>query len=328
MIFRAVNHVDSHPCVYLSFFKFRLRKDTYIDRSIDIDPTIYIYIYIFKSVRKDSIYTSICIYMIGAGLFLYSKHWPLHQVVSSPPRNHPTDDTRHRAISLFDLVDSPDPDIYPDPDPDKYPDLPPTRSVAQVDLVPTLSLLLGLPIPFGNLGMVIPQLFFLSSPDKTDSYPDAPSLESPDLNLIAAYVALNQAMLVNVVQVRQYLFATTMLRMDRGTIATLEDLFATIQDHVQSLEHAPASVHAQKSLCALLRAYLRQALSLSRQMYTQFDTSQMIYGIFFLSAGTTVALVQSLFSGSLGMSLWSLACALSLGMLLGSSMYVPTHTSH
>jgi hypothetical protein len=34
-----------------------------------------------------------------------------------------------------------------------------SRSVPQVDLVPSLCLLLGLPIPFGNLGRVIPELF-------------------------------------------------------------------------------------------------------------------------------------------------------------------------
>lgn len=33
------------------------------------------------------------------------------------------------------------------------------RRVAQIDLVPTVSLLLGTPIPFGNLGSVIPELF-------------------------------------------------------------------------------------------------------------------------------------------------------------------------
>ena len=36
----------------------------------------------------------------------------------------------------------------------------PHRSVQQIDLVPTLSLLLGLPIPFNNLGTVIPELFW------------------------------------------------------------------------------------------------------------------------------------------------------------------------
>ena len=32
-------------------------------------------------------------------------------------------------------------------------------AISQIDFVPTISLLLGLPIPFSNLGMVIPELF-------------------------------------------------------------------------------------------------------------------------------------------------------------------------
>ncbi|KIJ58598.1 hypothetical protein HYDPIDRAFT_102314 [Hydnomerulius pinastri MD-312] len=35
----------------------------------------------------------------------------------------------------------------------------PQRSIQQIDLVPTLSLLLGLPIPFNNLGSVVPEVF-------------------------------------------------------------------------------------------------------------------------------------------------------------------------
>ena len=33
------------------------------------------------------------------------------------------------------------------------------RTVPQVDLTPTLSVLLGVPVPYSNLGMVIPELF-------------------------------------------------------------------------------------------------------------------------------------------------------------------------
>ena len=36
----------------------------------------------------------------------------------------------------------------------------PTRMVQQIDLVPSLSLLLGLPIPYNNLGSIIPELFW------------------------------------------------------------------------------------------------------------------------------------------------------------------------
>ena len=33
------------------------------------------------------------------------------------------------------------------------------RTIPQVDLAPTLSFLLGVPVPYSNLGMVIPELF-------------------------------------------------------------------------------------------------------------------------------------------------------------------------
>lgn len=61
------------------------------------------------------------------------------------------------------------------------------RKVAQVDLVPSLSLLLGLPIPFSNLGGVIPELFnFASSNARHNDH------------------SLVQALLVNSAQVRAY----------------------------------------------------------------------------------------------------------------------------
>lgn len=44
------------------------------------------------------------------------------------------------------------------------------RKTWQVDLVPTLSMLLGLPIPFGNIGMVLPEPFLLSSVQDGDEY--------------------------------------------------------------------------------------------------------------------------------------------------------------
>ena len=36
----------------------------------------------------------------------------------------------------------------------------PHRAIQQIDLVPTLALMLGLPIPYNNLGSVVPELFW------------------------------------------------------------------------------------------------------------------------------------------------------------------------
>jgi hypothetical protein len=41
------------------------------------------------------------------------------------------------------------------------------RQVSQIDVVPTIALLMGLPIPFGNLGGIIPELFLGNSPPPT-----------------------------------------------------------------------------------------------------------------------------------------------------------------
>ena len=42
------------------------------------------------------------------------------------------------------------------------------RIVRQVDLVPTLSMLLGLPIPFSSIGTIIPELFITTREDTPD----------------------------------------------------------------------------------------------------------------------------------------------------------------
>jgi phosphatidylinositol glycan class O len=70
---------------------------------------------------------------VSAGLWVYSKGPALSS------KNPPTSHLPHKT----------------------FPGEPsPHRSVQQIDLVPTLSLLLGLPIPFNNLGTVIPELFW------------------------------------------------------------------------------------------------------------------------------------------------------------------------
>jgi phosphatidylinositol glycan class O len=43
----------------------------------------------------------------------------------------------------------------------------PHRSIQQIDILPTLSLLLGLPIPYNNLGTVIPELFWRDRKGRT-----------------------------------------------------------------------------------------------------------------------------------------------------------------
>jgi hypothetical protein len=76
-------------------------------------------------------------------------------------------------------------------------------SVSQIDFVPTFSLLMGIPIPFGNLGGIIPELFFgmqrrhINTPTHNDWGFGVEFLEK--------YWRMNSAMKVNIFQIRRYL---------------------------------------------------------------------------------------------------------------------------
>ncbi|POW15008.1 hypothetical protein PSTT_02582 [Puccinia striiformis] len=97
---------------------------------------------------------------VSSGLWIYSKSKP--------------------------LVETPIPEWLL-PDKDDYIDLDgigTVRSIPQIDLVPTLSLLLGIPIPFSNLGMIIPELFYRKTGNLTpiESLSLATSLNSQQLH--------------------------------------------------------------------------------------------------------------------------------------------------
>ncbi|KAH9111960.1 hypothetical protein AeMF1_013612 [Aphanomyces euteiches] len=175
----------------------------------------------------------------GAALFLYSRNEPLHAI---------NDKNESIYTTLFQSADE----------------------VAQVDLVPSLSLLMGLPIPFGNLGAIIPHLFFMSS-------------SSAAFNHSEALAQVNEALLVNARQLRHYFHTTQTIRMDLPAMLDLENLFASaLAASEDATEHH-----------RLLVAYLRDGLSLARSLYTQFDLVGMGWGIALLAMSTLVVLLQA-----------------------------------
>ena len=79
------------------------------------------------------------------------------------------------------------------------------RKVAQIDLVPTVSLLLGTPIPFGSLGGVIPEVFGGSYLDDAGVGGDVGERDDRGETVEADpryYERLCDALLVNSLQVR------------------------------------------------------------------------------------------------------------------------------
>ncbi|TYZ57599.1 hypothetical protein PybrP1_003939 [[Pythium] brassicae (nom. inval.)] len=152
--------------------------------------------------------------------------------------------------------------------------------VPQVDLVPTLTLLSGLPIPFGNLGSVIPQLFFTAG----DSAGDGDGR-------LAAFRNLNQALALNVEQVRRYLLRYSRAsKLPEREFDTLERIYREVAQLKAELQAASENDDADSGdeealhakLATLQQAFLREALALGRSIWTQFDLCNMGWGVVFL----------------------------------------------
>ena len=128
----------------------------------------------------------------------------------------------------------------------------PHRTIQQIDLVPTLSLMLGLPIPFGNLGSVIPEPFSASS-----------------------YDGLERALELNTKQIKQYL--DTYREHSGGELDSAWD----------DLKFAWESSLIKGSADRLinLNAYNRLALSVCRSLWAQFNIILMSMGLVLLGVG-------------------------------------------
>lgn len=133
--------------------------------------------------------------------------------------------------------------------------------IHQIDLVPTISLLLGLPIPFANLGALIPSV-----------------LVGFDLHSVTASLALNAA------QVWRYfsVYSNTANR-----LPDLHILHGQLQLAVTEYKAAIDERDDERyvSAATLFKAFLTEALELGHRVWTRFDHTGMITGILILALG-------------------------------------------
>ncbi|KAF9067217.1 hypothetical protein BDP27DRAFT_1329173 [Rhodocollybia butyracea] len=166
----------------------------------------------------------------------------------------------------------------------------PHRYIQQIDLVPTLSLLLGLPIPFGNLGTVIPELFWRQS-----NPPQNPTEESWGWGSIRKTAvkdedrsrasSLIRALRLNALQIHTYLDTYRL----SSSGAELDDAWLT-------LESAWNGTHVDEELALVnLWDYTRLALSSCRSIWAQFNPLLMVLGLVLFSA--SLLSTYSVYSG-------------------------------
>ena len=143
----------------------------------------------------------------------------------------------------------------------------PHRSIQQIDILPTLSLLLGLPIPYNNLGTVIPELFWRDHKGRT----------------------LGNALQINAAQIMRYL--DTYRSSPSG--GELDEGWKNIQ-LAWTATKSTSGIVGETKLMTLMN-FNRVALAACRTMWAQFNPILMSLGLLLL--GTDLCATWSVYSG-------------------------------
>jgi GPI ethanolamine phosphate transferase 3 subunit O len=140
------------------------------------------------------------------------------------------------------------------------------RSIQQIDILPTLSLLLGLPIPYNNLGTIIPELFWHDRKGRT----------------------LENALQINAAQIMRYL--NTYRSSPSG--GELDEGWRNIQSGWTATQ--ASRIHGESKLVTLMN-FNRVALAACRAMWAQFNPILMSLGLLLLGMG--LCATWSVYSG-------------------------------
>ena len=154
------------------------------------------------------------------------------------------------------------------------------RSASQIDLVPTLALLLGVPVPFNNLGAVIPELF--ASEARPLGRPDALLLRALRINARQVHTYLEQ-----------YATASQDLRPFQAELQALWHAALRADARYAHLEHAGARraelAEAARAAGTAYQAFVRHALHSARRVWAQFDDAKIVLGFLLLVGATLVS---------------------------------------
>ncbi len=151
------------------------------------------------------------------------------------------------------------------------------RPVGQIDLVPTLSLLLGLPIPFNNLGAPIAEAFVGSG--------------SPNWHNLASVNALTSA------QIHRYQHEYALARGLDGTVFSKSLAF---WNEAHDLWNKTSGSYRdsdsyQRPFLAFLN-YQRETIHICRSLWARFDVPSMLYGIATLLSAIVILAAYARFS--------------------------------
>jgi phosphatidylinositol glycan class O len=144
-----------------------------------------------------------------------------------------------------------------------------TRPVGQIDLVPTLSLLLGMPIPFNNLGKPIEEAFI--------------GKDGADYKNLATVNRLTAAQIQNY----QHEYAKVRGIADSARASSLS-LWKSANEAWNAVGKAKANSVEMRQAYEAFGAYQRDTLRICRDLWARFDVPRMVSGVVVLAASLIV----------------------------------------
>ncbi|KAJ2554642.1 mannose-ethanolamine phosphotransferase gpi13 [Coemansia sp. RSA 1933] len=153
------------------------------------------------------------------------------------------------------------------------------RSVPQIDFVATLSLALGLPIPFNNLGAAIPEMFASDYDDDGGAHGGWGLLRALRLNAaqtmryLTTYMATSQTHGFSDDAIRAWNDMYERAETSHRELAALELQFAGARHRPQHI------IDFEEKVAAEYHAFLRLVLGTLWQMWAQFDAALILSGL-------------------------------------------------
>lgn len=194
----------------------------------------------------------------------------------------------------------------------------PYQAISQIDFVPTFSLLLGLPIPFSNLGSIVTDLF--------NHCPWWKTTASVERQLYHTIEALH----MNAHQVRDYLLAYNKFSSDLSNrdLFTLDAIYQNTESELQSLMVAINDGNEKNLLLRLRKLhghyleYLDGVKEMCKRVWAKFDVECMVLGLVVTLSALFVHIAVYFYSdssfvcyGCLGVASWIALICVFLGML-------------
>ncbi len=160
--------------------------------------------------------------------------------------------------------------------------LDPWPSVSQIDLVPTISLLMGVPIPYGNLGRLIPQLFLSAPLNLNDDGKQSSVCSGERKEEMVVLVQLLDMVRLNTVQVIRYLVEYESL--SGGSIVNRTDLdhwFHCLEARFASWDGKSCDVSMEEGEDVFLGYFklLHAVVEQCRDAWARFSPTRMWFGI-------------------------------------------------